>query len=83
MVGYEFENVEVKEDFEIYEYDDDGEIIDTLVIKKGTKGVVESMGLYLPRDPEPYYDLMFYLEDGNEVDVCLYESEMEQFIALN
>ncbi|MED0705890.1 hypothetical protein [Aneurinibacillus aneurinilyticus] len=86
MVGFKFEdveNVEAKEDFEVYKYDDDGEIIDTLVIKKGTNGVVESMGMYLPRDPEPHYDLIFRLEDGNEVEVCLYESKMEHFLALN
>jgi hypothetical protein len=79
----DIENVEAKEDFEVYKYDENGEVVSTLVIKKGTKGVVESMGISLPRDPEPHYDLMFYFEADNEVEVGLYESKMEKFLIFN
>lgn len=76
------ENVEVKQDLEVYKHNDDGEVIDTLIIKKGTKGVIESMGWSSTDSFRSHYDILF-TNDETEIEVCLYEDKMEEFLILN
>jgi hypothetical protein len=75
------ENVEAKQDFEVYKHDEDGEVIGTLIIKKGTKGIVESMGFSSIDGFRPHYDILF-TTDETEIEVGLYEDKMEDFLML-
>lgn len=82
-MNYKYENVEkveAKQDFKVNKYQD-GEIIDTLVIKKGTKGVIESMGWSSIDRFVPHYDILF-TTDETEIMVCLYEDRMEELLVL-
>jgi hypothetical protein len=84
-MNYKYENVETVEaqdDFELYKHDEDGEVIDTVVIKKGTRGIVESMGFSIPGVPEPHYDILF-ITDSGDINACIYESKMEQLFNLS
>lgn len=83
---YKYENVEtveVKEDFDVWKHDDDGEVIDHILIKKGTKGVIESMGWSSADGFRPHYDILFTTEDFNEIEVGMYEDKMEQVLILS
>jgi len=75
------ENVEVKQDFEVYKHDEDGELIDTLVIPKGAIGVIESMGCSSTDGFRNHYDFLFTF-DGQKVEVGLYEDKIEGFLVL-
>jgi hypothetical protein len=82
---YKYEDVEfieAKVDFKVNKYDDDAGIIDTLVIKKGSKGVIESMGWSSSDNFRVSYDIMF-TQDGNDIDVSIYEDEMEELLILS
>lgn len=76
------ESVEAKTDFEVYKHDEDGEVIDTLVIPKGTKGVIESMGWSSTDGFKPHYGILFKT-DETEIEVGLYEDKTEEFLILN
>jgi hypothetical protein len=85
MVEYKYEgieNVEVKQDFEVYKHDDDGDITETVIIKKGTKGVVESMGCSSVNNFLVSYDICFK-QDDNEIDTSISEGKMEELLILS
>ncbi|MBH0174731.1 hypothetical protein IHV09_14275 [Fictibacillus sp. 23RED33] len=76
------ENVEVKEDFDVWKYDDDGEVIEHLVIKKGTCGTIESMGCSSTDGFRPNYDIVFQTDIDETVEVTMYEPTMEEVLIL-
>lgn len=76
------ENVEAKEDFEVYKHDEDGEITDTLIIKKGTKGIVESMGWSSTNNFNVTYDICLK-QDDSDIDVSILEGRMEELFILS
>lgn len=77
------QNVEVKKEFEVYRYDEDTEeLTGTFVIKEGTKGEIVSMGWSSSDGFRRNYDILFDI-DGNEVEVNMYESKMEECLNLS
>ncbi|MGG3890002.1 hypothetical protein [Metabacillus fastidiosus] len=85
MVDYKYEdveNIEVKQDFEVYKHDDDGEIIETVIIKKGIKGVIESMDCSSVNNFVVSYDICF-TQDDNEIDVSISEGRVEELLILS
>ena len=85
MTEYKYENVEnvkAKEDFEVYKHDEDGEVIETLTIKKGTEGIVESMGWRSDEGFRIKYDILFSTPE-TDIEVALLEERMEQFLTLD
>lgn len=79
----DIEKVEAKKDFNVYLHGDEGEIIKILIVKKGTKGIIESMGWSSTDGFRKSYDILFTEEDGNEIEVGIYEDKMEEFLVLN
>lgn len=82
MVDYKYsdvENVEAKQDFEVYKHDDNCEITETIIIKKGTKGIVESMGCSSVDNFAIRYDICFK-QDDSDIDVGISEGKMEDLL---
>lgn len=82
---YKYENVEsveVKQDFEAYEHDDNGELVKTIIIKQGTKGFIASMGWSSSDGFRHLYEIAFDV-DGEELEVGIYEDKMEQLLILH
>lgn len=85
MVNYKYpnvENVEAKQDFEVHKHDENCEITETIVIRKGTKGVVESMGCSSVDGFTVRYDICFK-QDDNEIDVGISEGKMEELLTFS
>lgn len=82
MVQYKYENAEnvvAKRDFEVFRYDENGEVVGVVTIPKGCKGVVELMGLSSTDDFRISYDIRF-IEEETEIDVAIYEENMEMYL---
>lgn len=83
-MSYKYENVvtvEAKEDFEVHDFDENGEITETFQVKKGMQGTVEWMG-YETGDPESNYGITFDTEAYGELSVSIYESNFEQRLSI-
>ncbi|AJA41437.1 hypothetical protein AXJ14_gp118 [Geobacillus virus E3] len=82
MNNFKYENiqfVELKKDIELFKHDEKGNIEDTLIIKKGTKGELVSMEMRSPEFYEPKYEIIFETEKG-EAEVIITESEFENYL---
>ncbi|GEM_PF-4205705 len=85
MVEYKYPDVEsvvAKQDFEVYKHDENIEITETVVIRKGTEGVVESMGWSSVNNFVVSYDICFK-QDDSEIDVSISEEKMEELLILS
>mgnify|MGYP000934292167 CR=1 FL=1 len=78
----EIGNVEVKEDFEAYLYDEDTqELIKTINVPKGTKGEIVSMGYSSSDGFRHSYDVVFTI-DGKDQEISMYEDKLERHLDL-
>lgn len=81
---YKYENVEnvvAKRDFEVFRHDENGELVGAVTVPKGCKGIVESMGWSSADNFRISYDIRF-VEDDNEIDVAIYEENMELYLEM-
>lgn len=84
MTNFKFEHVQfvkTKKDIEVFKYDENGNIEDSLVIKSGTKGELVSMEMHVPEFYEPIYEIIFDTEKG-EAEVVITESEFENYLSV-
>jgi hypothetical protein len=85
MPKYKYENVKnvsVKEDFQIHKHDEYYEITETIVLEKGTFGIIESKGCLPIDDFDNHYSIVFNL-NGDLIPVTIYEKNMEELLVLN
>jgi hypothetical protein len=85
MVEYKYENVEnveVKQDFDAWKYNDNGEVTEHILIRQGTKGVVESMNCSGEYGFLVTYDIRFE-QDNSEMSVSVSEEKMEDWLILS
>jgi hypothetical protein len=75
-------DVEVIEDFEAYKYDDDGDLIETVTVKQGTKGEIVSMGWSSSDGFRHCYDVVFQI-DGEDQEISMYEDKLERHLNLS
>lgn len=83
-MNYKYENVEnvvAKNDFEVFKYDDNQELVGVATVPKGCKGIVESMGRSSTDNFRASYDVRFIAED-NEIDVAIYEEDFEVLLEI-
>lgn len=73
------ENVVAKRDFEVFRHDENGELVGVVTVPKGCKGVVESMGWSSVDNFRVSYEIRF-IEDDNEIEVGIYEDDMELYL---
>ena len=81
---YKYENVqsvEVKESFKAHKHDDSYEIIETIEIPVGAKGVIVSMGNSSIDNFQSHYDIELNI-DGKEVEASIHEDGMEKLFKL-
>lgn len=78
-MDYKYENVVAKRDFEVFRHDENGELIGIVTVPKGCKGIVESMGWSSTDDFRVNYAIRF-VEDDNEIEVGIYEDDMELYL---
>jgi hypothetical protein len=79
---YKYENVEnvlAKRDFEVFRHDENGELIGVVTVPKGCKGVIESMGWSSVDNFRVSYEIRF-IENDNEIEVGIYEDDMELYL---
>jgi hypothetical protein len=82
---YKYENVKIvktRRDLEIFKYDDNYELVGTLTVPKGCKGIVESMGCSSTDNFRNCYDVVF-IDDDNEISVAIYEEDFEVLLEIN
>ena len=82
---YKYENVEtveLKQNLEVYKHDENIEITETLMLRKGVKGEVESMGCSSVDNFVIRYDIRF-MQDGDEIIASIPESRMEELFILS
>lgn len=76
------ESVEVKQSFEAHKHDDKFVITETIVIPKGTKGEIVSMGCNSIDNFVNHYDIEFEI-NREKIEVCLHENSIEKYLILN
>jgi hypothetical protein len=84
-VEYKYENIEnvvAKRDFEVFRNDENGELVGVVTVPKGCKGIVESMGWSSTDNFKVNYAIRF-VEDDNEIEVGIYEEDMELYLELH
>lgn len=75
------ENVIAKDDFEVFRYDDNQELLGVVTVLKGCKGIVESMGWSSTDSFRATYDVRF-IEKDNEINVAIYEEDFEALLEI-
>lgn len=81
---YKYENIEnvvAKREFEVFRHDENGELEGVVTVPKGCKGVVESMGCSSTDNFRVSYDIRL-IEEDNEIDVAIYEEDMELYFEM-
>lgn len=78
---YGCESVVAKRDFEVFRYDDEGELIGVVTVPKSCKGVVESMGRSSSDEFRNCYDILF-VEGEKEISVAVYEEDFETLLEI-
>jgi len=75
------ENVIAKDDFEVFRYDDNQDLVGVVTVPKGCKGIVESIGCSSTDNFKICYEVIFS-ENDNDISVGIYEEDFEVLLEI-